>query len=130
MTVPRKTIAACVDCLEGAFTVEQLTSTLRDADASVSATATVYRAVAAMETSGYIERVGERDGSALFARCRHEDHHHHIICDLCGRTASARCPLDAAFLKSIRQEGFTVTRHEVTIYGRCSSCASSPRGAA
>lgn len=130
MTAPRKMIAACVDGLEGAFTVEQLSSALRDVDVSDSATATVYRAVAAMEASGYIERVGERDGSALFARCRHEDHHHHIICEVCGRTASARCPLDAVFLTSIHQEGFTVTRHEVTIYGRCSACASPPSGGA
>jgi len=32
-------------------------------------TATVYRAVAVLLGSGWLERVGERGGSALFARC-------------------------------------------------------------
>ncbi len=126
LTAPRKTIASCVNTMSGAFTVEQLAARVRDCDSAAGATATVYRAVGTMEEGGYLERVGERDGSALFARCGHADHHHHIICEECGKTASADCPLDSAFLTSIEKGGFRVTRHEVTLYGKCPSCASLP----
>lgn len=124
VTPQRASIAACADRLPGAFTVDKLAACARGADASLG-TATVYRAVAAMEASGWLERVGERGGSALFARCGAGGHHHHVVCDGCGRVAVAECPVavtpgDAA--------GFVVTRHEVTLYGLCPTCAAGSPG--
>jgi Fe2+ or Zn2+ uptake regulation protein len=119
----RKTIAACAEEFRGAFTVEELTRKVRDADARAGATATVYRAVASLETSGFLERIGHRHGSALYARCGHADHHHHIICEACGTTTPAACPVGAEILDTARAAGFTVTRHSVTLYGLCPNCA-------
>jgi Fe2+ or Zn2+ uptake regulation protein len=79
-----------------------------------------------MEESGHIERVGTRDGSALYARCSTMSHHHHIVCDGCGRVAHAECPV--VFEDSdARPDGFVITRHEVTLYGLCPSCVASGR---
>lgn len=82
----------------------------------------MYRAVAAMENAGFIERVGARGGSALYARCDASAHHHHIVCDACGVTAEAECPLGTT-LDVAGTAGFVVTRHEVTLYGLCPTCA-------
>ena len=86
----------------------------------------MYRAVAAMEAAGYVERVGSRGGSALYARCGTRSHHHHIVCDGCGRVAHAECPV-AVDAPSPRADGFVVTRHEVTLYGLCPTCADSDK---
>jgi Fur family ferric uptake transcriptional regulator len=119
MTRQRKAIASAASAMRGAFTVEQLAAAVRDVDPAAGATATVYRAVSAMESAGYLERVGTRHGCALYASCADAEHHHHVVCDACGRTASAPCPvrhMPAA-------EGFVVTHHEVTLYGLCKACA-------
>jgi Fe2+ or Zn2+ uptake regulation protein len=123
LTTARRAIASVAASMPGAFTVGELTAAVRAGDARSGANATVYRAVTAMEAAGFLERVGERDGSALYARCAHGTHHHHVVCDGCGRVAHADCPLGEAALASARDAGFTVTRHELTLYGLCPECA-------
>jgi Fur family ferric uptake transcriptional regulator len=56
-------------------------------------------------------------------------HHHHFRCDACQRVFDVhQCPGDLA---GLAPPGFSVARHEITLYGRCSDCqpvadASSP----
>ena len=127
LTKPRATIAAAADAMQGAFTVDELADTVRTADPSAGATATVYRAVAAMEQAGFVERVGTREGSALYARCGAHAHHHHIVCDGCGRIAQTECPVETQ-VAAERADGFVITRHEVTLYGMCPACAEKGGG--
>ncbi len=125
VTSPRRTIATVADAQPGAFTVEELAMCVRETDPSASATATVYRAVAAMEKSGHLARVGARGGHVLYARCDSpHDHHHHVVCDGCGRIAPARCPLVSTEIAA-DTSGFTITRHEVTLYGLCPACSEA-----
>ncbi|TLM78493.1 MAG: transcriptional repressor [Actinobacteria bacterium] len=124
LTSARRVIARVAASLPGAFTVDELADAARSVDPGAAATATVYRAVAAMEAAGFVERVGMRDGATLFVRCGDEDHHHHVVCDGCGRIAHAECPLPAI----TAPEGFVVTRHEVTLYGLCPACAVDGSG--
>lgn len=124
VTAPRAIIAAVVAGLSDAFTVEELVEAVRRADQRFASTATVYRAVAAMNAAGFLERVGTRGGCALYARCAAAAHHHHIVCDGCGRTVEAVCPLGPEVAAGAAEHGFTITRHEVTIYGLCRSCSA------
>ena len=128
LTAPRAAIARAASGLNDAFTVEDLASLVRQTHAGAGATATVYRAVAAMESAGYVERVGSRGGSTLYARCGTRSHHHHIVCDGCGRVAHAECPVSVE-ARSPRADGFVVTRHEVNLYGLCPACAVSGKEA-
>ncbi|MDQ3863634.1 MAG: transcriptional repressor [Actinomycetota bacterium] len=49
-----------------------------------------------------------------------EDHHHHLICEDCGRvTEFERCPVD---LRSLGGGGFEVRAHSLEVYGTCSEC--------
>ena len=86
------------------------------------AAATVYRAVAALNESGWLQRVGERNGGALYVRCTGGSHHHHLICTECGRVARTSCPLDDSATSWTREPGFRITHHDVTLYGVCSEC--------
>lgn len=122
VTPVRRIIANTAAELQVAFTVEELARAAARADRRAGAIATVYRAVKAMERAGYIERVGARDGSALYARCASAHHHHHVVCDGCGRVSEASCPVSTQ-LDHPSPEGFVITRHEVTLYGLCPSCA-------
>jgi Fur family ferric uptake transcriptional regulator len=126
----RKAIADAALARDGAFTIDELARAVGKSKQAVG-TATVYRAVAAMEASGWVERVGERDGHVLYAHCTDgHRHHHHVICDGCGSVRSTACPLDSVAENSADLDGFVVTRHEVTLYGLCPSCANGRRGEA
>ena len=103
-----------------------LAASVRAADPSIG-TATVYRAVAAMLGSGWIERVGERDGSVLYAICASGGHHHHVVCDGCGKVATTTCPVRVDAGSADERDGFVITRHEVTLYGLCPACADASR---
>lgn len=124
MTAQRKAIAVVASEMSGAFTVEELVSAVRRRFPVAGATATVYRAVSAMVDSGYLEKVGARDGGALYIFCADDGHHHHLICEKCGSTTRTSCPIDPT---APGLEGFTVTRHEVTLYGVCARCSLEKR---
>lgn len=123
MTTQRRLVAEVADGWSGAFTVEELASAVRTKDHAASV-ATVYRSVAALAENGWLERIGVRDGAALFARCAVGDHHHHhhMVCDGCGRVETTECPVTPV-LSAERVSGFVITRHEVTLYGLCPECA-------
>jgi Fur family ferric uptake transcriptional regulator len=119
----RLAVARAAERASGAFTVEDLVALAREEDPRVS-TATVYRCVAAMAAAAHLAGVGERDGAALWARCDAAGHHHHLVCTSCGKTAHAACPVDETALAAAAPEGFTVTSHDVRLYGLCAACAA------
>ncbi len=123
----RLAIARAAEAAETAFTVDQLARSCETGGPSPGA-ATVYRAVAAMLRQGFLEQVGERDGAALYVRCGADGHHHHVVCTECGAVGHAPCPLDEEALAAATASGFTVTSHEVAVYGRCGDCDAA-RGA-
>jgi Fur family ferric uptake transcriptional regulator len=118
----RELIARTASAMGSTFTVDDLAEAVRGADGSTGL-ATIYRAVSALEAAGTVERVGERLGSALFVYCDKSHHHHHLVCTGCGRIEHAPCPLGDESLAAARQSGFTVTGHEVTLFGLCPGCA-------
>jgi Fur family ferric uptake transcriptional regulator len=117
----RLAAARAAEGASGAFTVGELAALAREDDPGAS-TATVYRCVAAMAAAGYLSRVGERGGAALWARCDATGHHHHLVCTSCGATAYAACPVDEKALAAAAPGGFTLTSHDVRLYGLCAAC--------
>jgi Fur family transcriptional regulator, ferric uptake regulator len=127
VTPQRRLIAETASRMPGAFSIDELAAAVKTDD-DATGVATVYRAVSALLTSGWLERVGERDGSALFARCHAgAAHHHHVVCDGCGRVEATPCPVVAESRATESSAsgagGFVITRHEVTLYGLCPDCA-------
>ena len=121
MTAQRRLIAEIAGEMAGAFTVEELTAQVRRADVTTGV-ATVYRAVASLEGSGWLARVGDRNGSVLYAQCDAEEHHHHLVCTECGHVEPATCPLDSGLRDAAERAGFLLTDHDVTLYGLCPAC--------
>jgi Fur family ferric uptake transcriptional regulator len=121
MSVPRSVIADAVLAQTGAFTAEDLHRALAEGRTPIGL-ATVYRALGAMQVAGSVAVVGQRDGSALLARCGRDDHHHHLVCTSCGRVVGIDCPLGREKPDAVTRDGHLVTRHEITLYGLCSTC--------
>ncbi len=76
-----------------------------------------------MEASGWLTRVGESAGNVLYARCEGLGHHHHAVCTECGRVEHTPCPVGVS--PEAVPSGFTVTSHELTLYGLCPTCSTA-----
>jgi Fur family ferric uptake transcriptional regulator len=88
--------------------------------------ATVYRNLKSLVDEGAIQVV-TLPGEVARYEIAHHGHHHHFRCDACQRVFDVHaCPGDLA---GLAPPGFSVERHEITLYGLCSACrpASSPR---
>jgi Fur family ferric uptake transcriptional regulator len=84
--------------------------------------ATVYRNLRALVDEGALAVV-TLPGEAPRYEAADHGHHHHFRCDVCQRVFDVhRCPGDLARLAP---PGFTVDRHEITLYGCCSDCAAA-----
>jgi len=118
----RRSIVHAISTIPGAFSTEHLVSAVQQVDERV-AVGTVYRAVMRMVETGYLQHAGESDGAALHVRCA-DSHapHHHAVCEQCGAVTCIDCLLDEDILRTMRESGFSITRHDLTVYGLCADC--------
>jgi Fur family ferric uptake transcriptional regulator len=84
-------------------------------------TATVYRNLKALLAEDWLAQV-DLPGEPPRYELAGKDHHHHFHCRQCGRLYELEgCPGALSFLIP---QGFALEAHEVTLYGRCLTCAA------
>lgn len=85
--------------------------------------ATVYRNLKLLLEEGAIATVNLPGESPRY-EVAHHAHHHHFQCTHCQRVFDVhQCPGDLARLAP---DGFSVARHELTLYGHCADCQGNP----
>lgn len=85
--------------------------------------ATVYRAIEQLEQLDLIRSV-DLGGSALgYEKVDPSGHHHHhIVCDVCGRVQPFEDEDLERAIHAIDHHGFNIETHEVTLHGTCPDC--------
>lgn len=86
--------------------------------------ATVYRVLKGLVDEGELVPVpvpGQPDRYETHIRAAH--HHHHFHCDSCHRVFDV--PGCGLRVEAHLPGGFTLSRHEVMLYGSCGQCVSS-----
>ena len=82
--------------------------------------ATVYRNLKLLQEADEITVVTLPGDNPRYEAGQH-GHHHHFQCSACERVFDVHaCPGNLARLAP---PGFSVDRHELTLYGRCAECA-------
>jgi Fur family ferric uptake transcriptional regulator len=87
--------------------------------------ATVYRAIEQLEELGLVQRIDIGGESSAFEKVDPRGHHHHhLVCNVCGRVIPFE---DDALERSIHslsaRDGFRVESHDITLRGTCSRCS-------
>ena len=83
--------------------------------------ATVYRNIKLLVDDGAVQVVALPGDNPRYESTGNA-HHHHFQCTVCKRVFDvAGCPGNMA---SLAPKGFTVERHELTLYGQCMDCRS------
>jgi Fur family ferric uptake transcriptional regulator len=90
------------------------------AEAPSLSLATVYRNLKQLVDDGALLSV-MLPGENPRYEVAHQGHHHHFQCRQCERVFDVHaCPGD---FQHLAPAGFTVTGHELTLYGLCAECA-------
>jgi Fur family transcriptional regulator, ferric uptake regulator len=86
--------------------------------------ATVYRTLEQLERFHLVHRVEIGGDAAGYERLDAEEHHHHLVCEDCGRLAPfASDALEEAIEAVGRRSDFSIAAHDVVLRGTCRSCA-------
>lgn len=87
--------------------------------------ASIYRALEQLEGLHLVQRIDVGGEAAGYERVG-TTHHHHIVCERCGRLEPF---FDDALEKTIgaisRKTSFEVATHDVTLRGACPDCATA-----
>jgi Fur family ferric uptake transcriptional regulator len=105
-------------------TAAELRAELREAGSPVG-TASVYRALTVLQDAGLVRSLDLGDGERRWELV-HADgaHHHHVVCDRCGRTVAFTDPeLERAIDGVARRLRAQVDAHDVVLHGACERCA-------
>jgi Fur family transcriptional regulator, ferric uptake regulator len=112
------------DCALSALEIEDALRGARRTERPVGR-ASIYRVLELLHAHDLVNRVDVGDGIARYetADPAGVHHHHHLLCDQCGRLVPFH---DAGLERSIDQLssrlGFRTTDHEVTLRGDCPDC--------
>jgi|SRR5579862_7715401 len=109
------------ECCLGA---QEIFDRLRSARHSVGL-ASVYRALDQLSSEGFVQRIELGDGTTRYEPIRADgDHHHHLVCDDCGKVeAFADERLERALHRVENETGYRVAAHDVVLRGSCSECS-------
>jgi Fur family transcriptional regulator, ferric uptake regulator len=103
-------------------TAQEIHSLLQRSGSSAGLT-TTYRNLNRFTAEGIVHVATRNDGEKLFRRCRSPQHHHHLICRVCGKAVEL---LDRSLedrIKNIsRRSRFSGRDHEVDIFSMCLEC--------
>ncbi|NTU93690.1 MAG: transcriptional repressor [Chlorobiaceae bacterium] len=88
----------------------------------------VYRNLEALADCGVLFRVAGFGRERSYAFCAHGDHadehHHHIVCVSCGRSAVVE---ECGYRAGMMIGGFRLVDHVVQLQGLCDGCMNSSR---
>lgn len=85
--------------------------------------ATVYRILEALKKVGLVKSVEFEHGHAHF-EIDSGDHHHHIICESCGKVVDvSKCDVSGLDRQVLKISGFkNINRHSLEFFGLCDKC--------
>lgn len=122
-TVQKAAIRRALDERDGFVSAQQLHTALERGGDRVGL-ATVYRQLNALAGSGEADTITV-DGELLYKACGTAAHHHHLVCERCGRSDEIDPPSEEWIQSAAAARGYTVTRHVFEVFGLCPECAAA-----
>ena len=85
--------------------------------------ASVYRILELLTSEGFVQRIDLGAGISRYEPVWPERHHHHLVCDSCGKVeAFEDKQLERALDRVESSSGYAVAAHEVVLHGACGVC--------
>lgn len=123
VTPQRQGILSVLDAAVQALSIEEVAARMSPPRPSLS---TIYRNLERFVQEGWAEPMAGPDQVIRFVRCRSQARHYHIQCERCGRiTEVDGHEIEAVLNGSKDHRGFTITRHQLHLFGLCPACADN-----
>jgi Fe2+ or Zn2+ uptake regulation protein len=123
VTEPRRVVAEMVAERADHFTALDLVGEAKRRRLGVGR-ATVFRALELFEELGLVERLDLPNGDHAYVVCE-PAHHHHVICESCGRGTDVEdCGIEAVAREIETRTGYVVDSHRFELFGLCPDCAA------
>lgn len=124
-TRQRAAVAAALDEVDEFRSAQDLHDVLKHRGDSVGLT-TVYRTLQSLADAGEVDVLRTTEGESVYRRCSTGDHHHHLVCRMCGKAVEVEGPAVEQWAETIAaQHGFVNVAHTVEVFGTCAECAST-----
>jgi Fur family transcriptional regulator, ferric uptake regulator len=129
-TAPRRAVAELVAAHQGRFSAEDLVREAQRGRRGVGR-ATVFRSLEIFESLGLVERVHLPSGEHAYVACEPARHHHHVVCERCGRNQEVGDVGIDPIARAIEQRtGYLVDSHRIEFFGLCPACRDAASGQA
>ena len=70
-----------------------------------------------------MQRIDLGSGTARYEPVWPDGHHHHLVCDNCGKVEAFEDPaLENALTRVEKRSGYAVAGHDVVLHGACADC--------
>jgi Fur family ferric uptake transcriptional regulator len=105
------------------LTAQEILDRLRASDRTVGI-ASVYRILDLLVSEGYVQKIDLGSGVTRYEPIqRGGEHHHHLVCDSCGKVEPFEdSSLERALGKVEQSSGYDVSLHDVVLHGACADC--------
>ncbi len=127
LTEPRRVVAELVAARSRHFTANDLIADAQAQDLDVGR-ATIFRALDLFTELEVLERVDLPNGDHAYVPCLPTHHHHHVICQRCGKVTEVEdLGLGQALAAMEHSSGWRVERHRLELFGCCPRCQELER---
>ena len=121
-TRQRAAVAAALDEVTEFRSAQELHDMLKHKGDSVGLT-TVYRTLQSLADAGEVDVLRTSEGESVYRRCSSGEHHHHLVCRVCGKAVEVEGPAVEKWAEAIATEhGYVNVAHTVEIFGTCVEC--------
>jgi Fur family transcriptional regulator, ferric uptake regulator len=126
LSAPRTAVVETLATLGCSVTAKEIADRLHERGEDVGV-ASIYRTLDLLDRLKLARRVDAAEGVARYEPIDPSgDHHHHIVCERCGRvTAFEDHDLEAAIEQLAQRVEYSIDAHDVTLRGKCPSCRSA-----
>jgi len=125
VTGPRRAVTDLITARLGHFTAADLVNDAATRRLDMSR-ATIFRTLEVLEAVGAIERIDLPSGDHAYITCEPAAHHHHVVCERCGRAGDID---DAGLAKVVarigRETGYRIGAHRLELFGLCPACQAN-----
>ena len=119
ITRPRRAVADLISARAGHFTSSDLLADAKRRRLPLGR-ATLFRNLELFTELGALERLDLPSGEHAYVACEPEQHHHHVVCRRCGRSAEvADEGLQSVVTEIARRSGYAIDTHRLELFGLC-----------
>lgn len=124
LSEPRRVVLEILsDHIHSFLTAEEIYFLARKRNEKINRS-TVYRNIEILDQEKLIHKSIKKDGTTRIKLLCSAEHHHHMICDQCGKIIIyPKCDLQI-YQEFAKEHGFILTGHVLELHGLCEDCQS------